>query len=220
MALPGSKAPLPGYKLIVDSNGNYIDDVPNIRLGSEFVLSRNAADPSANISVAAYVAAQIAAAAPVNSGVLPGRVMTPVLIDEQTVTGTTYTSPTWAANLYRKLFFELSCSSGGGNITFTCGGLSGTYDSAAFYGTGATGPSYASFGATWLAGFGAGFSISGSIVSRIGSNRVIEMSYLQPSGALRASVRGSHTDTTNGITNLVATMVTGTFTVSLYGIPT
>ncbi len=110
--------------------------------------------------------------------------------------------------------------SGGGNVTLTCGGLSGTYDSAAIYGTAGVGPNLANFGAVWLAGFGAGFSISGSIVSRIGSNRIIDLTYVNVATSLRAMVRGGHTDTANGITNFVATMVIGNWTVSLYGIPT
>lgn len=51
MGLPTPKMPLPGYRLIADNAGSYIDDVNNIRLSNKFTLTRNTADPSAAIDI-------------------------------------------------------------------------------------------------------------------------------------------------------------------------
>lgn len=120
MPLPTSKQPLPGFRLIADNAGSYIDDVNNIRLGPEFVLSRNTADPSAVVSVAQYIedqiAAAIAAAVP-NSGSEIGRLALPVLIDKlegaSAVAG--FTSTSFTANAYRKLILEFQGSISGGS---------------------------------------------------------------------------------------------------------
>lgn len=118
MALPTSKQPLPGFRLIADDAGSYIDDVNNIRLGPEFVLTRNTADPSAAVSVSAYIAAQIASAV---AGA-PVRIATDVGFSAVA----SVTIPL-VANQYRKVEVMMNYSTGGPSSVVLTGLSNGTY---------------------------------------------------------------------------------------------
>jgi hypothetical protein len=60
--LPNNKIFMPGFTRIADDAGFVIENRNNIRLGPEFVLTDNTADPSASISVAAAIATAATAA--------------------------------------------------------------------------------------------------------------------------------------------------------------
>ena len=131
MSLPTPKMPLPGFRLIADDSGSYIDDVNNIRLASEFVLTRNTADPSAKISVSAYVQAQIASA---TAGL-------PVTLDDSEFSAVTSKTITIPAGVYKRIQVKLRLASGtatGGTYSLT--GISATaYREVIFGQTGVAG---------------------------------------------------------------------------------
>ena len=125
MALPTPKMPLPGFRLIADDSGSYIDDVNNIRLGPEFVLTRNTADPSAVISVSAYIAAQLAASVPCSK-----------LLD-QSFSAASVTIP-FTANQYKKIDVNISINGGYLNTIAMTGLSAASYYYESVYGSSAT----------------------------------------------------------------------------------
>lgn len=129
MGLPTPKMPLPGFRLIADNAGSYIDDVNNIRLGPEFVLSRNIADPSAAISVSEYVNSQIASALLAAKG--------PVPIASGDLTTGVISIP-FTANQYAKIDVYVDYDSYGFASIAMTGLSNGTYDYQFDYATGST----------------------------------------------------------------------------------
>jgi len=156
---------------------------------------------------------------PKGSLIVPLSRSTWIPIGEQTVTGTTYTSPTWAAGTYRFLKFYARCTASGGNATVTLTGLTGTYDSGIFFSIGA-GALSGTANPAWLAGFGAGFNFNGEIDIRNGAIRSFQGMYVQTSSTTRGLVTGGNDDTTHDVTGFVMTLgSSGTFTVTLMGMP-
>lgn len=138
-------------------------------------------------------------------------------IDRRTLTGTTYTSPTWPAGAYRWLKFVARCSASGGNATVTLTGLTGTYDSALDFIL-AGGVPTAFVQASWTFTFGANATCKGEIFCPSGGPRTIDGSYWHPTGPNRSSLIGSNDDTTHDVTGFVMTLGgSGTFTVTLLG---
>lgn len=116
MLFPNQKVFVPGFTEIRDNAGALIDDVNKIRLGPEFVLSKNTADPSANLSVAAYIASQIAA----------GNATAPVLIQKATLSGASFTSSAWTAGIYSKIRVDFNILISGGYLRIQMNADSGT----------------------------------------------------------------------------------------------
>jgi hypothetical protein len=137
MALPTSKQPLPGFRLIADDAGSYIDDVNNIRLGPEFVLTRNAADPSAAVSVSAYIAAQIAAA----TAAFPVDV-----VMSQAFSAGSITIP-FTANKYKRLDVNIDVDAGTISTIALTGMAAGSYGQEQLFGSNSTAAAGASLAA-------------------------------------------------------------------------
>jgi len=142
-----------------------------------------------------------------------------VPIDEQTITGTTFTSKSWAPGAFRWLRFAARCTASGGTGTITLPGLSGSYDGGQIATIGASAPVTATL-TSWAATLSAGFAFEGEIDIRTGGTRQISASYSEPTSTVRGRLTGGHTDTSSDVTGFVMTLgSSGTFTVTLLGMP-
>jgi len=212
MPLPTSKQPLPGFRLIADDAGSYIDDVNNIRLSNKFTLTKNTADPSASVDI------DPATIVP-NSGSALGRFLVPVLIDSQTKTASTsYTSPSWAADLYSELQLKVIISSGSPQATLTLTGLSGgAYSSKAMAANG-TVSAFATAAAWVIYPSSPGGFFNAKIGCKNGVYRTLEALYF--GGGYGGNVIGNHSDTTHDVTGISMSLdQSSDYTVTLTGIP-
>lgn len=205
MALPAPKMPLPGFRLIVDNAGNYIDDVGNIRLGSEFALSRNAADPSAVITI-------------------PGA---EVPIVTTPFASAASVSASFAAGLYKEIRWTLKITSGSqSSVDLTFTGSTGTLVSAmVYYPTAAGAFATGTQGAHLRIAYTGITTSKGHATIAKGDIRAVDFKVISPDttnlGApLLAHGTGYDTDTTHDFTGLTFTFngasVTGTL--DLWGI--
>ncbi len=144
-----------------------------------------------------------------------------VLIDTATLAAqTVYTSPTWAANLYRELQFRFTNHLGSATGVITLTGLTAAYSSAFFTTDGSSVLSAAS--AAWQATPNApGFWAGNIICVNDGNPRAYEATAWLGTVPYHQRHAGICNDTTHGVTGLVATFnaaVSGTFV--LRGVPT
>jgi len=145
-------------------------------------------------------------------------------IDERTQTGTSYTSPTWAAGTYRQIAFEIIFTAGGagGVATITlAGGLVGSYDSFTVLASGASATPLGVLQA-WACATDVKAAWSGTIDVRTAGPKLLKSSYVNGIGGtpIRALMTGDHPDTSNPVTGFVVTCsVSSTFTVTLSGVP-
>jgi len=234
MGLPTNKVFTPGFRLIADDDGNYIDDVNYLRLSSKFSLTRNAADPSAviDLSPGAIVTSDIADGSVTgpklaNSGTTAGRIGAEILIERKVLTAATgWTSTTWAAGAYRSLRMKLRLDSGASNeIGVTLAGLTGTYRTTFEYQQNGASPVGFKYDANWNIDLYTNCQIWADMEIETGGIRTMAFRGITGSdagGTGMKSVRGEciNDDTTHNVTGLVLAFAAASTGIGyLWGVP-